>query len=394
MFLLSCPVKAYAWGSRTAIAGLSGRPSPSAEPEAELWMGAHRDGASSAYVDGQLVPLPELFEQRPEQMLGADCVQRFGGLPFLFKLLAAEHPLSLQVHPSLEQARAGFAREEALGVPRGAATRNYRDQNHKPELLVALGRFEALSGWRAFPEQTSLLRRLDLPALRSVADTASGTRELFSALLLPSASARTSLLEGFAQRAQALSESRDEDAAAFAWAARLARAYPSDVGAVLSLLLRYLVLDRGEALFLGAGNLHAYLRGFGVEIMASSDNVLRGGLTPKHVDVTELLATVDFDAAPPALVRPEPSADGSTRYQTPVPDFALTRLAVAAHQPKRVANAGPQIALVTEGNVVGESPMGSVELRAGQCAFVPAAAPWFELAGAGEVFLAGPGEST
>jgi mannose-6-phosphate isomerase len=351
---------------------------PDGSPAAELWFGAHAQAPSPAPAHG--ATLDALIAAEPDAMLGGATVARFGvQLPFLLKVLAADTALSIQVHPDLAQARDGFAREEDAGIPRDAPNRNYRDPNHKPELLCALTEFDALCGFRPVAETLALLDALALPELDFVADLLRGPdplRAAFTALLTVADPAP--LVEAVMQRARQRGE-RATDGPLHA--VRLAAEhFPADVGVVLSLLLNYVRLQPGEAIFLGAGNVHAYLRGTGVEIMANSDNVLRCGLTPKHVDVPELLRVTDFTA----LTEPRwPSIGG--RFDVPVPDFSLTRLSI--DEPTGLHDAGPCIALCTSGAIT----VGDVAVLPGHAAFVPAGVGT-TVRGAGEVFIAGIGD--
>ncbi|HKC29826.1 MAG TPA: mannose-6-phosphate isomerase, class I, partial [Jatrophihabitans sp.] len=282
VFALDGVLRRYNWGSPTAIPRLLGM-EPDGRPVAELWFGAHPDDPAFAPAHGST--LDQLIAAEPQRLLGAEVVERFGPrLPYLLKVLAADKALSIQVHPNREQAREGFAREDAAGIPRDAPERNYRDDNHKPELLCALTPFDALCGFRPVAETQQLLASLDVAELAFVADALRGPdplRAAFTALLTHPDPAPIVA----AVRAR-VADATDGPA----YAARLAaQDAPDDVGVALTLLLNYVRLEPGEAIFLGAGNVHAYLRGTGVEIMANSDNVLRCGLTSKHVDVPELL---------------------------------------------------------------------------------------------------------
>lgn len=365
-------IRRYDWGSRTAIAQLRGV-EPDGRPAAELWFGAHPDDPSG--VPARDLNLDALIEAEPAAALGPAVVERFGPrLPFLLKLLAAEKALSIQVHPTLEQARAGFAAEDAAGIARGDARRNYRDANHKPELLCALTDFEALCGFRPVAETLELLEAIDVPELGFLAELLRGDdplRAAFTTLLNyddpPALAAvvarRASSAEGDPLRGSYLA----------------AQHFPDDIGVVLALLLNYVRLAPGEAIYLGAGNLHAYLRGLGVEILANSDNVLRCGLTAKHIDIDALLAITEF--AP--LDEPRwPMARGA--FEVPVADFRLTNLDVDAVT--GLDDAGPSIVLCVRGNV----RVGELALAAGHAAFVPAGERT-TIAGAGQVFVAGVG---
>jgi mannose-6-phosphate isomerase len=355
--LLDNPIREYAWGSRTAIAAAQGRPVPAEHPEAELWMGAH-DGAPSRLPGGR--SLAEEIEADPAGTLGEQVAAEFGPrLPFLLKLLAADAPLSIQAHPDADQARAGFEAERRAG-----STRNYTDPFHKPELICAISPFEALCGFRPVPESLALLDGLDVAALAEpVAALRAGDLRSAVANLLtrPDAAA---LVDEVAKAGAAL------DGEPYAVAVSLADRYPGDAGVVLSLLLNLVRLAPGEALFLPAGVPHAYLRGVGVEIMASSDNVLRGGLTPKRVDADELLRVLRFDGGPAEPFEPDRGAPGVLTWRPPVREFALSRVELAGDLV--LPGAGPRIVFCYSGAVTADDGTGPVTLTGGQAAFVPA----------------------
>lgn len=370
--LLDGVLRRYEWGSRTAIPRLLGI-EPDGRPAAELWFGAHPDDPCSVVEGG--TTLDAFIERDATGALGPDVADRFGGrLPFLLKVLAAEKALSMQVHPTRAQAQAGFAAEDAAGIARDAAERNYRDPNHKPELLCALTPFEALCGFRPVSETLTVLEQLALPELGFLSELLRGSdplRAAFTALVTrPDPAAIVAAL------AARVAEAADGPL----HAARLAAEdFPGDVGAVLALLLNHVVLAPGEAIFLGAGTVHAYLRGTGVEIMANSDNVLRCGLTPKHVDVDQLLAITDFTELANPLCEPV-----GGRFDVPVDDFALTRLAL--DEPTGLHDPGPTIVLCAEGRAT----VAGVALSPGHAAFVPAELP-VTIEGDGLVFIASVG---
>ncbi|HEU5006350.1 MAG TPA: mannose-6-phosphate isomerase, class I [Jatrophihabitantaceae bacterium] len=379
----------YAWGSTTAIQRVLGR-EPDGRPLAELWFGAHPD--DPARVPDLGTTLDELIARDPVTALGSDVVERFGPqLPFLLKLLAADKPLSIQVHPTRAQAEAGFADEDARGIARDGRERNYRDRNHKPELLCALTEFEALCGFRPIANTLRLLDAFDLPELEPVRELLAGAdplRAAFTYLLrLP---APGPLVTAVAARAAAIEDAQWSGAAGAVL--RAAEAFPGDVGAVLSLLLNHVVLQPGEAIFLGAGNVHAYLHGFGVEIMANSDNVLRCGLTSKHVDVEELLKITDFTE----LASPRWQPDHPDWFRVPVPDFELVRVDLDGYR-KPGQDAGecatgdegkPYLVLCASGKARVDTQGEVVALAPGQAAFVRSRGPLFLLRGTGQTFLA------
>jgi mannose-6-phosphate isomerase len=384
--LLRGALRTYAWGSRTAIAEFSGRPVPAAHPEAELWFGAHPgDPAFLETADGE-TSLLETLVADPEGQLGAVSRNRFGDvLPFLLKVLAADEPLSLQAHPSAKQAVEGYLREERLGIPVSSPIRNYRDTSHKPELLVALQTFEALAGFRPASRTTELLRALSVsdldPFIELLNDQsdADGLRALFTTWITAPQPDIEVLVPAVLDGAiQYVSNGETEFVAEAKTVLELGERYPGDAGVLAALLLNRITLAPGEAIFLPAGNLHAYLRGVGVEVMANSDNVLRGGLTPKHVDVPELLRVLDFRPTTEQGLAPKIERDGfSLVYDTPTDEFAVTLLALDGddlnHEVDAVSHhEGPQILLCTEGSVVVHAKSKSLTLDHGMAAWVSA----------------------
>jgi mannose-6-phosphate isomerase len=365
---LSNTVRPYAWGSTTAIPELLGI-APTGEPQAEMWMGAHPGAPSRVTRDTAEQPLSEVIAADPVRELGPAAVEKFGPrLPFLLKLLAAGAPLSLQVHPNLAQAKEGYAAEESAGVPIDAPHRNYKDANHKPELICALTPFDGLCGFRTPIEAADLLAGLDVDSLKPYVDLLhahpeeAALREVLTAVLTADPDEMTVTVAEAAAAAERLG-------GAYAPYASIAHHYPGDPGVIAAMLLNYVQLQPGEALFLGAGVPHAYLNGLGVEIMANSDNVLRCGLTPKHVDVPELLRIVRFEASDPGVLRPEASPSGEEVYDTPIDEFRLSRYVLAPDAASRDLTAPtPQILLCTAGSVTA----GDLTLAPGESAFVPA----------------------
>ncbi|MFF3938750.1 mannose-6-phosphate isomerase, class I [Streptomyces phaeofaciens] len=372
-------IRPYAWGSPTAIAHLLGT-EPTGEPQAEMWMGAH-PGAPSRTARGTLV---EVIETDPRTELGAEAVTKFGPrLPFLLKILAAGAPLSLQVHPDLTQAKEGYEDEERRGIPIDAPHRNYKDANHKPELICALTEFDGLCGFRDPLQAAGLLDGLGVDSLKPYVDLLhahpeeAALREVLTAVLSADP-------QEMAHTVTAAAAACDRLGGDYAPYAGIAHHYPGDPGVIAAMLLNHVRLQPGEALFLGAGIPHAYLDGLGVEIMANSDNVLRCGLTPKHVDVPELLRIVRFEPGDPGILRPEASPDGEEVYETPIDEFRLSRYVLAegggTHDLTRPA---PQILLCTAGTV----RAGEHELAPGQSVFVPAG-EHTQVSGAGTLFRA------
>ncbi len=399
MELLDNPVRTYAWGSRTAIAGVQGRPVPTPEPEAELWMGAHPRSPSTLVRDGAPRRLDAVVAADPERELGQAVLAAHGPrLPFLVKLLAADTPLSLQTHPDTAQAQAGYAAAEAAGLAADAPTRSYVDPFGKPELLCAVTDFDALCGFREVPESTAVLAGLDSPALAPTlaalreAPDGTGLRSAFTGLMTLSEADRRSLAAEVVDSCRWATTGGGPFAGDYATAAALGSRYPGDVGAVTALLMNRVQLAPGEAVFLPPGLLHSYLGGLGVEAMACSDNVLRGGLTPKAVDVAELLRVVRFEPGPVAPLAPERVAPGVRVWRPPVRDFALTRVMLTeAGGRVRLEGGGPRILFCLDGRSTADDGKGPVALRGGQAAYVRAGSSTVSLAGDATVFQITPG---
>lgn len=389
MYEIENVLRDYAWGSTTAIASLLGRPE-SGRPEAELWIGAHPDSPSVAHLpeDGSRSPLNALISSDPEHFLGAESVSAFGPrLPFLAKILAAAQPLSLQVHPSLEQAREGFARENEAGIDPHAAHRNYKDDNHKPEMILALTPFEALCGFRPAAETRKILQHVAAAfhgggqapeLLRALLDDLDGPdegaalRRAFERLI----TGGTDVAEETALVVAALVSGAPLEPyqAELGTAISLNEKYPGDPGVLISLLLNRISLKPGQAVYLPAGNVHAYLHGLGVEVMASSDNVLRGGLTPKHVDVPELLRTIDFHPVAVPMLDAEKTVLDQDIFRPPFREFQLQRIELGPDTgPVPLAQAGPAVIIVVAGDVYLDSPKGDLQLSRGGSAFIAAA---------------------
>ncbi|MEM7321988.1 MAG: mannose-6-phosphate isomerase, class I [Actinomycetota bacterium] len=408
-------IRDYDWGDREVIAAILGHEAPG-HPEAEYWLGAHPSAPST--VQGSGCTLDVMIDRSAATVMGAATADRFGQLPFLLKILAAAKPLSIQAHPSLVQARVGFAREDAAGIDRAAPNRNYRDDNHKPELICAVTPFEAKCGFRALAETLQLLGLFSGSSIDhlighlSTADQkdgehgdtavrigATGQPDADAAVLsdavrwlleLPADEAGDFAAAVVAQAAQLLERGQGESGAdpppfrrELEWVVRTGAAFPGDIGVVVALLLNHVSLAPGQAMFLEAGNLHSYLSGTGIELMANSDNVLRGGLTPKHVDVEELLAVVDYRPG----AAPVQTPDGPIhRYRSPVPEFSLTRLGGAGDTPGGESFGvgvfgpdGPSVVLVTAGLARLESGSDTLELAKGDAVFVAAADGPFRL---------------
>ncbi|MCC3762870.1 mannose-6-phosphate isomerase, class I [Glycomyces sp. TRM65418] len=373
-------IRNYAWGSQVDLARLQGREVPADLPEAEEWFGAHHNAPSTLH-DGR--PLDDAIASAPADMLGRRALDRFGPrLPFLLKLLAADKPLSLQAHPNSRQAHSGHQRELRIGID--AAYRNYVDDNHKPELLVALTEFRAMCGFREPLAAAADIEALGVtelePLVRTLRDPKAGLRRAVPDLLGLGREECRGIIDA---AAKAASDVDTQDAADLV---NLARSYPDDPGVLVSLLLNHITLQPGEGVYMPAGNLHAYLKGFGVEVMAASDNVLRGGLTNKRVDVPELLRVLDFRAMDEPRARIED--DGPVRsWPVPIDDFALRRVELRGDT-QTLAVDGPKICLSTGGSVTVADDRGEVALSPGRAAFSAGSAGPLVVSGEGELFIA------
>lgn len=405
--LLDNAVANYEWGSHTLLADLLGEPR-SRQPQAELWMGAHDPYPSCVELKGERVSLKDLIAEQPLAVLGRRVSEQFKKeIPYLFKVLAAERPLSIQVHPDARTARAGFLRENEAGRPLDSGERTYVDAHHKPEILCALTSFSALRGFRPAAEVRRSLDRLGAKSLVSeltaalpagaAEDDAAWLRCFVSALLQMDESRAREAAGDVARAARALAS----ESPVFALVARLHDEYPGDRGVFAPIFLQYVELEPGEAIYLGAGVMHSYLGGMGVELMANSDNVLRGGLTKKRIDVSELLKVLDFGVCSSRVLSPERRQRGVEEYPTEAKEFALSRIRVEGEPVFPGENTlgntlgntgerGVEILICTEGRVV-VAPTGAsqgVHLKCGASCLVAAAVGSYKVEGSGTVYRA------
>ncbi len=365
----------YAWGSRTLISDYFGTPA-TGQPMAEIWFGTH-PGSPAVTVDSGK-PLQEAIGH---------------SLSFLLKILAAESPLSIQAHPNLAQAQAGFERENAAGIAPFAANRNYKDDQHKPEMIIALTEFEALCGFKPHTEIEFFLADLAQhpgvsQGMRAIAaewlellGQPEGLKKLFVNIL-----SRRGNLDGVTAELTNLAEFEGQ----FALAERLNLLYPGDPGVVLALLMNHVYLEPGQALFLPAGNIHAYLSGLGVEIMAASDNVLRGGLTAKHIDTNELANVLDFSTEAVSKIQTRELVAGLVEYPAAVDEFITYRAELSGANILADLNLpGESIFLCTAGEVAVSTSLDErLVLRRGEAAYLSGDAKKFSLAGSGTCFMA------
>jgi mannose-6-phosphate isomerase len=392
--LLKNSIQEYAWGSRTAIPELLGQPAPADKPQAELWMGAHPKGPSQVFSDGLWRSLPEVIQESPEETLGKEVAARFSNqLPFLFKVLAAAKPLSIQAHPNKEQAGHGFARENELGIPLDAPHRNYRDDNHKPEIICALTPFWALNGFRKIEETLRLLEKTRVPGLAEMVSVLrsypnrAGLKKFFNHLMTMDRGKQRKIVEETVNFA----EKRTNEEPVWAWIIKLNEEYPGDIGVFAPIFLNLVRLEPQQAMYLPAGELHGYLEGVGIELMANSDNVLRGGLTPKHIGVQELLAVLNFTDGDLNILGPENLAFGEAIYTTEAEEFVLSVIRINKEFPFSSArDRSVEMMICTEGNVsVTDLRAGDItRLTRGISIIVPAAVEQYSIEGDGILYKA------
>jgi mannose-6-phosphate isomerase len=389
----------YAWGSTHAISDLLGE-QPSGLPEAELWMGAHPSAPSRIGDAADSPTLLDFVSADPVGMLGVEVAARFKNrFPFLLKVLAAQKALSIQTHPTREQAEEGYAADNAKGLAAKDPQRNYVDDWPKPEILYALTDFEALAGCRTPEDAAAVLRTLAVPALERLLHSLENNPEpatvgvAIGAILDWPEDSRAALVADVLDACQRIAAEGGEYADACAAAVRVSADYPGDLGLVTTLLLNHVVLRPGQAMFLAAGGLHAYLRGTGIELMSNSDNVLRAGLTPKHIDVSELLRIMD-PAVPVPVFDGRRINAGVQVFDTPVPEFTLYRAALGPETTMRVdlPGSGPRIVLALTGEVeLSGTRADPLTLERGQSCFIPAREGAISASGIGDLVIAAPG---
>lgn len=373
LFKLDNVIQNYAWGSKDSINQLFGIVNPNQEPQAEIWMGAHPNGCSK--VGGTGEALSHVIDENKVDVLGGYTAARFGELPFLFKVLAAETPLSIQVHPNKRKSEMGYERENALGIPLNASNRNYKDPNHKPELVYALTFYKAMNGFRPIEDIISLFEEANIPSLaielnvlKANADS-DALKAFFTAIMSlegEKKEAALNELEAAHQRSAKTVMGRE----AMQYSKDFKQHYPGDIGLFAPLMLNTVELAPGEAMFLFAETPHAYVQGTGLEIMANSDNVLRAGLTPKYIDVPELIDNTIFEPIKPENIRLKPVLkEGKMSYPIPVDDFGFDILS-ASDESKSQYLRSAEILFCVEGEATVTSEGQSITLKPGESVFV------------------------
>jgi mannose-6-phosphate isomerase len=392
--ILKNTVQYYKWGSHIDIPKLLGQKVPTEKPWAELWMGAHPKAPSRVKVHDQWISLSELIEKNPEEILGKAVAQKFGNrLPYLFKVLAAAKPLSIQAHPSLTWAKAGFAKENHKGIALNDPQRNYKDENHKPEIICALTPFWALNGFRGISDILSLIEPVwpkDLPTivddLRAKQDP-EGLKRFFKALMTMSSDRQEQIVVTAIRKAS----KRSEAESVFDWMLKLHQHFPGDIGVLAPILLNLVCLNPGEAMYLPAGQLHAYLEGTGIELMANSDNVLRGGLTSKHVDVDELIHALNFEKREIDILRPHGDTAGQRIYDSPAEEFVLSQVSVQSGKPySSPLNRSVEILLCTDGTatITDSKANEKITIAGGTSIIIPAGVENYRIEGNATLYKA------
>ncbi len=389
--LLKNSVRNYDWGSFTAISDLLGDKTPSERPMAELWMGAHPKAPSRVFFNNQWISLIDLVTAYPKDILGEPVVDRFKeSLPYLFKILAAEQPLSIQAHPDETAARKGFCRENAQNIPLDADERNYKDSRHKPELICALTPFWAMNGFRTRAEILKNFERFlpdAVPCARrliTVGNGNEGLRTFFKMLLTLGTEEKQTWLKMALEK----TGEKPEDPLSF-WIRRLNDVYPGDIGVLSPAFLNLVRLNPGEGMFLPPGELHSYLEGVGIELMANSDNVLRGGLTSKYVDVDELTAVMSYDERQIDILFPRKLKPTEHLYDTPSAEFALSRITVkegTVHSADKIRSV--EILLCVQGSAAISNARDLIRIDRGASVIVPAAASEYLIRGAATLYKA------
>ncbi len=384
-FKMNNVIQDYPWGSKSSITELFEIPNPEHKPMAEIWMGAHPKASSSITINNKSIPISHYVAENNEAVLGKEASTQFGELPYLFKVLAAAQALSIQVHPSKEDAQIGFDKENQTGTPLDAFNRNYKDPNHKPELVYALSSYLAMNGFRQYEQILRLFSKLNNSILQADVEryaehcNADGLKDLFQRIL--------GLAE--TEKEQAMSNllfwAKNSDDELAKLVLKLNAVYPNDVGLFAPFMLNVILLQPGEAMFLDAGTPHAYLEGTALEIMANSDNVLRAGLTPKYIDVPELIASCRFEPLDGNTILTSPVTSGcEQRFPVPVNDFAFAIYTQPSHH--SISQNRAEIWFAIDHDATFMAPDGgTLTISKGESVFIPFSTARFSVSSAGRV---------
>jgi mannose-6-phosphate isomerase len=375
-------IRNYDWGGVEFLSKLLSHSNPKHEPMAEFWLGAHDSASSILVTKNNEARLNQFIEGDKEKILGKTVAKKFGRLPFLLKVLDVRNMLSIQVHPAKHEAEIEFARENKQKIPLNAPHRNYKDDNHKPELMVALGDFWLLHGFKPVDKLRSTLGNIsELKPLLEIFD-ATGYDQLYKTVMEMPQESVNKLLQPLLHRIVPLyKEDRLPKSDENFWAARASLTFDEsspdskaeqriDRGIFSVYFFNLLFLKAGEGIFQDAGVPHAYLEGQNVEIMANSDNVLRGGLTNKHIDVKELMKHVRFEETIPNVLYPQKVGEQERLYRTGAPDFKLSSFSLQKGDTSSFESASAEIVLVINGGVSISTGTNELELHQGEAAFV------------------------
>lgn len=395
ILLLENEILEYHWGSKRFIPELLGKKPPYEKPQAEMWMGAHKKAPSKVIIDNAIIPLNRLIAKYPEDILGYSISKKFyGEMPFLFKVLSASKPLSIQAHPDKAQAEAGYIRENNMLIPADAPNRSYRDNNHKPELICALTEMWALKGFRHTREILELFEPLECISGKAGIDIlkkdpdVKGVQSFFMHLMSMERPMAVDLVNSAIDSIKVLREKNN----AYEWMIRLNAEYPGDIGVLSPLYLNVIKLTPGDAIFLPARELHAYLSGSGLEIMANSDNVLRGGLTQKHIDKDELMRMLSFTPEKPQVMTGQNESGFETFFNTPSEEFFLSMINLPEKKStyKKEGERSIEIMLCTEGmaSITDSFHGNSLEIKKGNSILIPAAVSGYTIQGKAIIYKA------
>jgi len=387
------PVQRYEWGSHRFIQELLGTRADIGSPVAELWMGAHP--RSSSFIAALDRPLHLLIAENPEKWVGqASAIDNNPQLPFLFKILAARLPLSIQAHPNLDAARMGFNQENSLGIPIDYPKRLYKDPNHKPELLLALTEFHALCGFRDHSQILShIMALIDYSQFSYLLDYVRDPSDpslmnLFKYLISTDKHTASAIIDSYLS---GLSKVAHDPSyiPLYSWSHRLAECYPGDIGILAPMLMNIVTLSPFQALYIPPGVLHSYLEGSGAEIMANSDNVLRCALTPKHIDSDELLKVALIQPSIPQIIKAICVNDCETSYSAPVKEFALTVIRLRSTDHHQFSPAGfPLILFCLDGSFTLMDKGSATQLYRGEAVFVQPEVNTIQFKGKGTILHA------
>jgi mannose-6-phosphate isomerase len=388
IYRLENTIQEYAWGDKHSISTLLGISNVAGKPQAELWMGAHPKCPSILMNGQEKIPLDKFISRSPLSSLGELTVKKFGKLPFLLKVLAAGEPLSIQAHPNLDQAKNGFERENQQKITLDAFNRSYKDDNHKPEIICALTIFHAMNGFRPIDQIVSNLELIQNNFLKKLVEVlrentpTNGLKLFFELLMRCDESDKKAVLNS------ACAVAKNNHELAFEWVLKLNKQYPGDIGALCPLFLNVITLQPGEAMFLEAGRLHSYLQGVGIELMANSDNVLRGGLTPKFVDIDELLKVLKFEVSNLQILKPKGFLSEKF-FPDFVDEFSLSGIDISDVVDYEMAqNKKPSILICTEGKGRFFDGKDFISFEKGQTFFIPADQLIVKISGKGHLYRA------